>query len=240
MKIYQPFLLLFIIVGFSSCIQEDIVNDEIDASIRINNSFSNFKVNDQVALDAFFFDNLGMRQTVAFDLKSSNPATVEVDNANKIITGKALGTAVITVSTLYAGVTTTKETTVTVNAVTVNPGGTMPTNSTAKVGTITKTSSYASAGDFEIVAIANGIRITFASNYVADQTLPGFAMYLTNNPNSISGALKIDSQGDSDGVIYKGIHSIDVIGVGINDFGYLTHWCEPFRIKVGQAEIKNK
>lgn len=235
MKVYQPFLILFIALGFSSCIKEDIVNDEIDASIRINNSFSNFKVNDQVPLDAFFFDNLGMRQTVTFDLKSSNTAIVEVDNTAKTITGKAAGTATVTVSTLYAGETIIEETTVTVNAL-----GTTPTTSATKVGTITKTSSYVSAGDFEIIAIPNGIRINFASNYLADQTLPGFAMYLTNNPNSISGALKIDAKGDADGVTYKGAHAIDVIGIGINDFGYLTHWCEPFRIKVGQAEIKNK
>ncbi|WP_366183225.1 hypothetical protein [Flavobacterium ovatum] len=234
MRIGNIVLVFILLFGFSSCIKEDIVNDEIEENIRINNSFSNFIIGNEVVLDAFFFDNLGIKQTVVFNLASNNSPIIEVDNANKKITAKSKGTATITVSTTYQNKLVEKSV-----AITVNDVGSTPT-AIVKKGTLVKTSSYASAGDFEITEISGGIRISFASNYVADSTLPGFAMFLSNNPNTMVGAKKIDAQGDADGVVYKGAFTMDIMGVGINDYGYLTHWCEPFKIKVGEAEIKTK
>lgn len=237
MKVIKLGLSIIILSLFTSCIGEDIVDDEIVETIRINNTFLNFTVGESTVLDAAFFDNQGMKQTVDFNLKSENTSVIEVDNLTKEIIAKSKGTASLIVTTMYSGKTIENSVTITVNEAGVTP---VPVTSTIKIGTITKTSSYVAAGDFEITEITGGIRIQFASNYRADSSLPGFAMYLTNNPNVITNALKIDSQGDADGVVYNGAFSIDVMGVGINDFGYLTHWCEPFRIKVGVAEIKNK
>ncbi|WPR70644.1 hypothetical protein SLW70_11950 [Flavobacterium sp. NG2] len=236
MKVLQIVLVFSILFGLNSCIKEDIVDDQIEESIRINNSFSNFTVGETIVLDAFFFDNLGMKQTVVFDLKSNNPSIVEIENSTQKIIAKSKGTTTIVVSAVYNGKQIENTATITV----IESGTPPDPNNVIKIGTLVKTSSYASAGDFEITAITGGIRIQFASNYVADQNLPGFAMYLTNNPNSRTGAIKIDAQGDADGVIYKGAFTMDVMGVGINDFGYLTHWCDPFSIKVGEAQIKNK
>lgn len=236
MKVLQIVFAFMILTGFQSCIKEDIVDDRIAENIRINNSFSNFTVGESIVLDAFFFDNQGLKQTVVFEIKSNNSAIVTVDNVTQKITAKSKGTTAIVVSTFYEGKKIESTASVTVNEV----GEVTQPSSTTKIGSLVKTSSYASAGDFEITAITGGISIQFASNYVADQSLPGFAMYLTNNPSSRTGALKIDAQGDSDGVIYKGAFTLDVMGVGINDFGYLTHWCDPFSIKVGEAKIKNK
>ncbi|GIZ08697.1 hypothetical protein FUMI01_14240 [Flavobacterium sp. UMI-01] len=214
---------------------EDIVDDKIPESIRINNSFSNFKMGESVVLDAFFFDNLGIKQTVDFTLESENSSIVSVDNQLKKITAVSEGTTKVTVSSIYEGKTVSNSTPITV----INTS-TPPSNGVVKIGKLTNTSSYKSAGDFEITEITGGIRISFATNYVADRALPGFAMYLTNNPNSRNGALKIDAAGDADGVIYTGAFTLDIAGVSINDFGYLTHWCDPFNIKVGEAQIKNK
>ncbi|WP_418262862.1 hypothetical protein [Flavobacterium faecale] len=234
MKTRNKLILFLLFIGFTSCIQEDIVNDEIEETIRINNSFSSFVVGNEATLDAFFFDNLGIKQEVTFDLATNNSSVIEVDNNTKKIIAKSKGTATITISTTYQGKLVENST-----AITVIESGDTPTNN-VKVGTIMKTSSYVSAGDFEITEISGGIRITFASNYMADSSLPGYAMYLSNNPNTLEGARIIDAQGDADGVIYKGAFTLDVMGVGINDFGYLTHWCVPFKIKVGEAVIKNK
>ncbi|NRS87599.1 hypothetical protein HNQ02_000506 [Flavobacterium sp. 7E] len=236
MKVMKMFWILSLFLGLSSCISEDIVNDEIDESIRINTNFSNFAVGQSLVLDALFFDSQGIKQTVDFSLKSNNTAVITVDNTTKKINAISKGDAEIVISTFYEG-----KSIETIIAVTVIENSVTPTPvANVKIGSITKTSSYASAGDFEITEIPGGIRIKFASNYRADQSLPGFAMYLTNNPNVINGALKIDSQGDADGVTYNGAFTLDVMGVGINDYGYLTHWCEPFKIKVGEAIIKNK
>lgn len=230
------FLAFTMLLALSSCIGEDIVYDTIPEKITINNFFSNFKVGESTMLDAFFLDNVGSRQAVVFDIQSDNNTVVEVDNTTKKFTAKSKGSANIVVSTIYKS----KKIENKFSIIVVDAGATTEPVVPTKIGTFKKTSSYESAGDFEIIAITGGIRIKFASNYVADKTLPGFAMYLTNNSTKRDGALKIDYQGDADGVIYKGAFSLDIMGVGLNDFGYLTHWCDPFSIRVGEAEIKNK
>lgn len=236
MRTSPIFLAFSILLALSSCIGEDIVYDTIPERIEINTSFSNFKVGDSRLLAASFFDNIGQNQAVVFDIKSDNNTVVEVDNTTKSLMAKSIGTANIEVSTIYKNQKTKNIFLITVLDANTTTVPVVPT----KTGTLKKTSSYESAGDFEIIAITGGIRINFANNYVADKTLPGFAMYLANNPLTRTGAKKIDFQGDADGVIYKGAFSLDIMGVGLNDFGYLTHWCDPFNIRVGEAEIKNK
>ena len=236
MRNLQIFLAFTILLALSSCIGEDIVYDTIPEKITINNLFSNFKVGETTTLDAFFLDNVGSRQAVVFDIQSDNNAVVEVDNITKKFTAKSKGSANIAVSTIYKNKKVENKFSITV----IDAGTITEPIVPTKIGTFRKTSSYESAGDFEIIAISGGIRIKFASNYVADKTLPGFAMYLTNNSATREGALKIDYQGDANGVVYKGAFSLDIMGIGLNDFGYLTHWCDPFNIRVGEAEIKNK
>lgn len=230
------FLVFAMLLALNSCIGEDIVYDTIPEKITVNNLFSNFKVGESTLLDAFFLDNVGSRQAVVFDIQSDNNAVVEADNTTKKFTAKSKGSANILVSTIYKN----KKVENKLSIIVIDAGTITEPIVPTKIGSLRKTSSYESAGDFEIIAITGGIRIKFASNYVADKTLPGFAMYLTNNSAKRDGALKIDYQGDANGVIYKGAFSLDVMGVGLNDFGYLTHWCDPFNIRVGEAEIKNK
>lgn len=109
-----------------------------------------------------------------------------------------------------------------------------------RIGTFRTVSDYVSAGDVQLEETETGINIVFASNYLADNSLPGFAMYLSNSPTSLTNALEIDAFDDADGVQYAGAHSIAVSGVAIDEYKYLVHWCRPFEIVVGQAELTAK
>lgn len=106
-----------------------------------------------------------------------------------------------------------------------------------RIGSFRTVSDYVSSGDVQVVETETGINIVFASNYRADNSLPGFAMYLSNSPTSLVNALEIDAFDDADGVQYAGAHNIAVSGVAIDAYKYLVHWCRPFEIVVGQAEL---
>lgn len=228
------FLLLF--VGLNSCIQEDIVDDAVPEELRIISSVNTLKVGDVVKLQASYFNNVGEKENKSIVWETSNPAVLSVDPLTTNITAEAEGTATISVKTTgTSGELTDSEIIMVVNDDVV----VMPTEKT-KVGTISPTSSYVAAGDFEIINTAGGIQIKLAENYVADQTLPGFALFLTNNPNSLSNALQIDAYDDNDGVHYKGAFTYKLDGVGINDYQYLVQWCRPFSILVGKANITDK
>jgi hypothetical protein len=111
---------------------------------------------------------------------------------------------------------------------------------TPKKGAFSKTTSYKAAGYFEMTKTSNGIKIELASNYVADTSLPGFALFLTNNPNSLANALQIDAYDDADGAHYTGAFTYNIQNVGLNDYKYLVQWCRPFSILTGKAFIIDK
>jgi len=102
-----------------------------------------------------------------------------------------------------------------------------------RIGTIRTTSSYKLEGDFTLKEEDGKLIIDIADNYEASDALPGLYIYLTNNPNTNTGAVEIGAVD-----IFKGAHTYEVTGVNINDFDYLLYFCKPFGVKVGDGEIK--
>lgn len=236
MKSIKLLLLLFFVI-LSSCIQEDIVDDAVPEEIRIISNVNSLKLGDIVKFEAAYFNNVGQKENKTIVWETSNPNVLSVDNTTTNITAKAEGTATITAKTTSIdGEDLIDHQTITVvaNEVIITPV------ETVKKGTFVTTSSYDAAGDFEMITTTTGIQINLASNYVGDESLPGFALYLTNNPNSLTNALEIDAYDDADGAHYKGIFTYNIEGVGINDYQYLVQWCRPFSILVGQATITDK
>ncbi|MDO3693320.1 Ig-like domain-containing protein [Wenyingzhuangia sp. chi5] len=228
------FLLLF--VGLNSCIQEDIVDDAVPEELRIISSVNTLKVGDVVKLQASYFNNVGEKENKNIVWETSNSNVLFIDALTTNITALAEGTATITVKTTgSSGELTDSEIIMVVKDGVV----VMPSENTKK-GTIAPTASYVAAGDFEISKTTNGIQIILDDNYVADESLPGFALFLTNNPNSLANALQIDAYDDVDGTHYKGAFTYILDGVGINDYQYLVQWCRPFSILVGKATITDK
>lgn len=233
MKKLKIVMLLCSLVCFS-CIQEDIINDAVPEEVRITIEFNTLKVGEIIELKANYFNNVGEIETQALSWVSSNTDVLSIDG-NSIAKGTAKkeGTTTLTVSAngIYGTLTDTKTITVTKEDTNV---------ANAKKGSFEPTSSYKSAGDFEITSTDNGIKIELASNYVADTSLPGFALFLTNNPSSLANALQIDAYDDSDGAHYTGAFTYTIENVGLNDYKYLVQWCRPFSILTGKGLIIDK
>lgn len=224
---------LFGVLAFSSCIEQDIIDDSVPEEVRITNDISALKIGETIDFEATYFNNVGEIESKALFWESSNSDVLSIDASTTKGIAKAEGTATITVTvngivgilTDTKIITVTKDDTITVNA---------------KKGTFSKTSSYKAAGDFEITTTTNGIKIVLASNYVADTSLPGFALFLTNNPNSLANALQIDAYDDANGAHYTGTFTYNIQNVGLNDYKYLVQWCRPFSILTGKALIIDK
>ncbi|MGY5355919.1 Ig-like domain-containing protein [Wenyingzhuangia sp. IMCC45467] len=220
---------------FTSCIQEDIVDDFIEDEVRITSSISTLKVGDFVKLEATYFNNVGNIENKQITWETSNELVLSIDAATNNIKAEKEGTATITANTIGNSGNLSDSV-----IIIVSNDEEQPSSEISKKGTLAPTSSYDAAGDFEIRKTTNGIQIILDDNYVADESLPGFALFLTNNPNSLANALQIDAYDDADGTHYKGAFTYTLNGVGINDYQYLVQWCRPFSILVGKATITDK
>jgi len=229
-------ILIFILITsavVSSCIGEDIRQDEISVELRILNPTESIAVSGSYKFNTSFFNSIGEidnSNTVVWS--SSNEAVATID-ATGLLSALTAGTTTITAQ-IEDGTTIITETalpiTVTLESTETE---TPPAN---KSGTITTTSSYRLEGDFTIAEIenTNNILISIADNYTATTSLPGLYIYLSNNPNSINGALELGAV-----TVFNGAHSYTVSNTNINNYTYILYWCKPFGVKVGEGKINN-
>ena len=100
-------------------------------------------------------------------------------------------------------------------------------------GTIATTSSYALKGSFVLEETEDGLTLSIAEDYVASTALPGLYIYLSNNPNTTSGAYEIGAV-----KVFKGSHSYLLpSSIKLMDYKYILYWCKPFNVPVGEAKI---
>jgi len=229
-------ILIFILITstiVSSCIGEDIRQDEISVELRILNPTESIAVSGTYKFNTSFFNSIGEidnSNTVVWS--SSNEAVATID-ATGLLSALTAGTTTITAQ-IEDGTTIITETalpiTVTLESTETD---TPPAN---KSGTITTTSSYRLEGDFTITEIenTNNILISIADNYTATTSLPGLYIYLSNNPNSINGALELGAV-----TVFNGAHTYNVSNTNINNYTYILYWCKPFGVKVGEGKINN-
>ncbi|GAB1856969.1 hypothetical protein MHTCC0001_18050 [Flavobacteriaceae bacterium MHTCC 0001] len=216
----------------NSCIGEDIVDDFVEPTIRINNPIGGLKVNDTHNFMATYFNNIGEEATTTITWSSSNNTIVSITNGG-LATALAEGQTTITAMVTNNGTTINDTNTITVVAADEEVPD--PPASNSKSGTLRTTSSYQLEGDFSLSIIenTNDLRLVLDSNYIADSSLPGLYLYLTNNPSSVNGAKEVGKV-----EVFNGAHEYTIPDTDINDFKYLLYWCKPFRVKVGDAEIE--
>lgn len=215
---------------FYNCIGEDIINDEIDPELRILNPIQSIAVSETHQYNARYFNNIGQEEeaTVTWSVLNESIASV---TSNGLLTGITEGQTIVnaTVTSSNGTVTETNTSvTITMDTVTQEP--------IVKTGVIATTSSYTLTGDFTIGEVENtdNLLLSVQSNYQASTNLPGLYLYLTNNPNSINGALSLGPV-----TVFNGAHTYAIDNVGINDYTYLLYWCEPFGVKVGIGTIND-
>ena len=230
MKRNNFFKFLLFICFLQSCVENDIINDTVDETLSINNPIEKLTINETYQYTTKYTDNIGITQSPTIDWSSSNQNIISVTNTG-LIKAITVGEAIIIAKTSSAtGKIIEIKNKVTATAETIDNSGPKQ-----KTGTIRTTSSYALTGTFTLKEIpnSNDLELSINTDYNASTSLPGLYLYMTNNPSTNGGAKEIQKV-----AIFNGAHKYIITDIGINEFKYLLYWCKPFRVKVGDAEIK--
>lgn len=227
-------LYIFAIFILTSCIGEDIVDDFIPEVVRITSTVNEITIGDSEQLEALYFNNTGIQENdVTILWESSNNDILKIDSSGAITTEMS---GEVTISATVGEVFDEINISVTnASEEEEEDNNTPPVELTQITGNIATTTFYDLAGNFTLTEIdGDSLELSFASNYIADDGLPGLYVYLTNNPNSIQGALEIGAV-----QTFSGEHTYNISDVKLNDFAYILYWCKPFSVKVGQGNLQN-
>lgn len=219
--------LFSIIFIFQSCIGDDVIFDTIEPEIRIMNSVDTLKIGTSFVFKFSFFNNVGQIQSdINPTWNSSDPTVISINQDGTAFAEKE-GSSTVSVEYVTEEKLVRAEMEVAVGKETI-------IINTSRSGTIRTTSSYALSGDFTLEDNGNGgIIINLADNFNASTALPGLYLYLTNNPNTTSGAKELQKV-----TTFSGAHSIDISDADINDYSHILYFCKPFNVKVGDGEIQ--
>lgn len=225
--VYRSALFLTILIYGMSCIGDDLVEDFVPTVVRIINPVDTIAINTSYQLSASFFDNVGRLSTAPVSWSSSAPDVISIDK-DGLAQALKLGSAVITATAMFNDETPSQSITIHVGEET-----TVVSTGTIRRGTLKTTSSYLLQGGFVLDNTTGQLTLTLESDYKASTALPGLAVYLSNNPNSKSDALKI-----ADVKVFEGVHSYTISGsAGLNDYSHVLYFCEPFNVKVGDGVL---
>ncbi|NIJ46483.1 uncharacterized protein YjdB [Wenyingzhuangia heitensis] len=141
---------------------------------------------------------------------SSNSNIASINAVTGLVTAKASGNTTITVTVQDQGNTLTDTTQLSVI--------------TAVSKQATLSGSYGLSGN---VTFTNS-SLNFSDDFSVSSA-PGGYFYLSNNPNSISAAIKVGGQVNE----RTGAWSILLNNIDVNDYNYIIFWCDPFDVYLG-------
>ena len=217
---------LVMVLFLSSCIGDDIIFDEVEPTIRILNPVSSIEVGTNHQFEVVYLNNIGQEETVTgITWASSNTDAITIDQTG-LASAVQNGLSTITAEFVVDNQTITANNEVSASGETV-------VVSSDRSGKIVTTSSYVLEGDFTLKTNGEAIDLDIADNFRTTSALPGLYLFLSNNPNSISGALEIGEVTQ-----FSGAQSFTIRDVGLNDFNFLVYFCKPFNVKVGEGEIQ--
>lgn len=210
----------------SACIGDDIINDRVEEVVRIINPVDSITVGDTANFVAMYFDNVGREASAEFAWASSDQGVLAVSSDGQAI-GLTEGNAVVSVELESKD----KGTIFDEFDVVVTQAEVLGLMS--RSGTIRTTTFYTLEGSFTLTDNGDGkLTLAFEEDYKASANLPGLYLYLTNNPNTLDGALEI---GEVE--VFEGAHSYEIEDVELNAYSHLLYYCKPFVVKVGDGEI---
>ncbi len=212
----------------NGCIKDDIIDDRVEPVLRFSNPIDTIEINTSFQLETMFFNNVGKLTDIDLIWSSSDEAIIEVSNTG-LITAKQLGNAIITVE----GDAPSGEMVKHDYLIIVGNSTVMASNE--RSGNLVTTSSYALEGSFILKEEAGVLTLFMGDDYQASSALPGLFVYLTNNPNTTSGAHEIGAV-----TVFDGAHSYQLpSSVSIMDYQYVLYFCKPFNVKVGDGQFQN-
>lgn len=212
-----------IILVFVSCIGDDIIDDYVDAQIRIINPIDSIGVGEEYIFSDKYFNNIGKEVDVNPIWNSSNTEVMIIDNVGNA-TALKIGNTIISV--IYEGVIDSILVTVTQE----NTNNAVNNRS----GIISSTSSYLLEGSFQLKRSDDGnLILTLQDDFQTTSALPGLYVYIGNNDRDITNALEISKIKQ-----FSGEHSYIIENAELFDFQYLLFWCKPFNVKVGEGNFE--
>ena len=222
-------LLLLMPIFLFSCIGDDIIFDTVEEQLRLTIMADSIAVGDSFQFEARFTNNVGQAEPERIQWTSSNEEVIIIDQ-NGLAMAVSSGNSTITVAATTADNSVLSETIeVAVGSVTI----VSEEVATVRQGVIQTTTFYDLSGDFTLEEVDDKLLLSIADNYLTTSALPGLYLYLTNNPNTISGAFEIGEV-----TVFAGAHSYEISGAGLNDYDYLLYFCKPFNVKVGDGKIE--
>lgn len=217
---------LFLLLTVTGCVGTDVIDDLVPEKIEITNPIMSLKVGETYDLMYRYLNNVGMIEDAEVRWETSDVTKLNIDDQGKLM-ALEMGQSEITVILIENDEVMDKIIVEAADETVVLASG-------DKSGTIATTSSYKLSGDFVVNNIDGGVEIAIADNYVASEALPGLYVYLSNNPNTVSGALEIGEV-----TIFSGAHDYTVTEENLtaDTYSYLLYFCKPFNVKVGHGEI---
>jgi len=226
------FFAFFTLMSASSCIKDDIIQDFVQPEIRITNEIDTLGVDSVFTYEFRYLNNVGLNQEISAEWSSSDESVVTINSEGQA-RGVAEGDATITASyfdpSIEDEVSDSRD--ISIGEAILPP----PMMDPLRVidGVIATTTFYPLSGSFQFSELEDGgVTIDIASDYIADDRLPGLYIYLSNNRNSINGALEIDEV-----TIFAGAHSYTVPNIEFDEYRFIVYFCKPFNVKVGEATL---
>ncbi|MDW3647922.1 MAG: hypothetical protein R8P61_12720 [Bacteroidia bacterium] len=220
--------LLWIPLVLTSCIGDDIIDDEVDPMLRIINPIDTIAFDSTYQFQLSYLNNIGREEPIQnVNWTSSAPTIIEV-NSDGLAKGLMTGEAFLKAEVEVEGEMISDE-------LLIQVGEQTTAAVTERTGTIETTSFYTLEGSFSLSEVEGDMVLAIGDDWKASSNLPGLYVYLTNNPSTTSGAYEIGEV-----TIFEGEHSYNLGNeVGLNDYEYVLYFCKPFNVKVGDGAFDN-
>ncbi len=203
------------------CIGIDIVDDFVEARVKIDNPISSLKVKNTYLFKATYLNNVGSPESAMFQWESSNENVLQIDNEGNAI-GVAQGES--TVSVTANGIS---------NSLILLVSDTTIGMLNERTAELKSSSSYPLTGNALLKKSGNNLTLEFDASFNTTSALPGLYVYLSNNVKSISKAYEVGSvtefSGSQSYIISKDIK--------LYQYNYVLFFCKPFLVPVGDGEL---
>ena len=224
MKQYKSILPFLMVLFLSSCIGTDIVEDLwLEPRLQINSRLVTLGLGETFQLSVEYFNKMGVAENVPVNWHSSDPSIISIDMEGYAL-AQMMGEVTITAS--FMG---------TEDSIVVKAANNTMEAPNRRTGSFRGANNYSVNGDFMLEEVDGKLRLTFDANFSASSG-PGLFIYLSNQTNSISGALELGRIQANSGVQ---IYETDLQNAGLNTYDFVLVWCKPFGVLFGSGQLEN-
>jgi hypothetical protein len=214
-------LVLLLPSFFSGCIGTDILEDLMEERLVIESTISSLKVSETYQFKVRYFNNIGVEESISPTWESSDATIVSINDTG-LATALKKGSVMIKAS--YREIQTE------LTLITSDTTTSAPTERSTEVNTV---SSYPLSGSVKLKVNGNGLILEFADNFNTTSALPGLYVYLSNNTNTISGALEVGAV-----TKFSGSQTYNISATGdLFKYNYVLFFCKPFVVPVGNGKL---